>query len=196
MSEKKRQIGILLILIGTAIILYPAATLIYGNYYQNLLLEEVELISKSTPTVETIDTEQENMKKEFPLTVIIIPKIGLAQTVLDGISKDILAKGPGHHPSSVNPGEIGYCVVIGYCKSHSRPFGRLQELKNGDEIILKTTDTEFTYQIYSCEETKAMEKITLDKAQDKKLILTTCVPKYQESTRFVIKSILISSKKS
>lgn len=197
MSEKKLQIGVILIIIGVLILFYPAATAIYGNYYQNLLLKEVESKSESTPVKETVELQQEKEikeKKVFPPTIIVISKIGLTQAVSEGISKEVLQKSPGHYPTSVNPGEIGYCAIAGHRVTYSKPFNRLGELKNGDEIILKTPDDKFIYQVFSSKQIKATEKIALEESKDAKLILTTCAPKYHDSHRLIIKAVLISEK--
>jgi len=76
-----------------------------------------------------------------------IPALGAAYEVpiRNGTQLGVLAKGVGHYSSSAQAGQIGNFALAGYRVTHGQPFARLLDLNSGDEIIVETRDTIFTY---------------------------------------------------
>jgi sortase A len=66
---------------------------------------------------------------------IAIARLGIDETMYEGITLGTLDHGPGHWPGSAMPGEVGNVVVAGHRVSHSRPFRYLDRLQNGDEVV-------------------------------------------------------------
>ncbi len=59
---------------------------------------------------------------------ISLPKLGVTEPLLSGVTMPTLDKGPGHWPGTALPGRLGNVVVAGHRVSHSRPFYDLAKL--------------------------------------------------------------------
>ncbi|MFC7626011.1 class E sortase [Microlunatus sp. GCM10028923] len=79
-----------------------------------------------------------------------IPRIGLIDIpILSGVDAGTLSRGIGHLPSTAMPGEVGNFAVAGHRITHGEPFSRLLELSPGDDVIVETRDSIYTYRIYA-----------------------------------------------
>ena len=70
-----------------------------------------------------------------PVARLVIPKVGLDDIVLEGVTDEALNGGPGHLPGSAMPGAAGNAVVSAHRDRH---FKRLGELALGDTITTYT----------------------------------------------------------
>lgn len=82
---------------------------------------------------------------------IEIPRISLDRPLYEGITLGTLDAGPGHWPGSAMPGQIGNVVVAGHRVSHTRPFRDIDQLQQGDEVVLTTADGRFVYVVSGSE---------------------------------------------
>jgi sortase A len=130
----------------------------------------------------------------FPKTRIIIPKIGVNQVILEGTSPDILKLGPGHYIGMANPGEKGNVGIAGHRVTYTHPFNRLDELTNGDTIILDTIDYVYEYQVERMTVVDPKDTLTLRPSPDPKITLTTCNPKYSARTRLNVQGVLVDTR--
>lgn len=204
--DKKRKIirylGIALIIIGLAIIIYP--------FYINLILARresdiltswnVELASlqdtndnkeiESTNNKEDLilekDTKLVDPEKKLPFK-ISIPEIDLEWIVNEGTDYRTLREGPGFYIGSTLPGEAGTCAVAGHRTTYGAPFNRLDELEEGDEIFLETDgNEEFTYIVTGKKAVIPTDMSVLENTDYPTLLLSTCTPKYFSTRRLVI----------
>ena len=60
--------------------------------------------------------------------------------VVEGVSLDDLAKGVGHYPKTVLPGEVGNFAVAGHRATHGEPFAYLDEVRKGDAVVVETQE--------------------------------------------------------
>lgn len=75
-----------------------------------------------------------------------IPRAGVSALVFEGIERDHLARGVGHLPASVLPGQGGDVVIAG----HRGGFFRgLRHVRPGDLVALSTTAGERVYGVES-----------------------------------------------
>jgi sortase A len=125
--------------------------------------------------------------------LIEIPKIGLLRAVVQGIGVPDLRKGPGHYPATPLPGQLGNAAIAGHRTTYGAPFNRLDELANGDEIIVRTLAGEFRYKVVRQLVVSPKEVYVLDPTPNATLTLTTCNPKYSATTRLVVQAELDSS---
>jgi sortase A len=133
------------------------------------------------------------------VAAIDIPKIGVSQYVVEGVNVDDLRKGPGHYPTTQLPGHEGNTAIAGHRTTYGHPFGDLDQLAVGDDIILGTpTQGTFTYKVTEQKVVDPSEVSVLDPTPDPSrpghnlatLTLTTCNPKYSAAQRLVIKAQL------
>ena len=81
--------------------------------------------------------------------LIRIPAFGRSYVVpvLEGTSDETLTKGFGHFARSADPGEVGNYALAAHRVTHGEPLRRMPELRPGDEVVVETVDTTFTYRL-------------------------------------------------
>jgi sortase A len=126
------------------------------------------------------------------MALLEIPKIGRNDIVVEGISRDDLRKGPGHYPNSPLPGQAGNAAIAGHRTTYGAPFGDLDQLTDGDVIIARTTQGNFTYKVLGEPLIVSPSDVGVLEPDPNRatLTLTTCNPKYSASQRLVVKAEL------
>lgn len=83
--------------------------------------------------------------------VIRIPRFGddYAVPVLEGVGDDVLATGYGHFTDSADPGGRGNYAVAAHRVTHGEPLRDMPELQPGDDVVVETADTVYTYRLTS-----------------------------------------------
>ena len=71
---------------------------------------------------------------------ITIPKINSSWVGYEGTNIPSLKRGPGHYIVTPNPGELGTCIIAGHRTTYGAPFNRVDQLVEGDQIIIETLD--------------------------------------------------------
>jgi sortase A len=84
-----------------------------------------------------------------PLALLRIPRFGKdwEKPVVEGVGKTDLTRGIGHYPRTQLPGEPGNFAVAGHRVTHGSPFGKLLELRKGDQVVVETADAVYTYEL-------------------------------------------------
>jgi sortase A len=125
-----------------------------------------------------------------------IPSIGLDWTVVEGVSTPALAKGPGHFPESRLPGQLGNAALAGHRTTHGAPFGDLDRLQDGDQIIVTTLAGRYVYLVTGRTIVSPDEYGKVIPTTDPTtatLVLATCHPKWTSSQRLIIFAVLDAS---
>lgn len=142
----------------------------------------------------------EDTLKPIPLgqgvAVLRIPRFGRdwANVVVEGIGVDDLKRGPGHYPNTALPGQVGNFVVSGHRTTYGAPFNRVDELQQGDAIVVETRDRWYTYRVTTTEivaPTAIEVTYPVPKRRDEKptiarITLTSCHPKYSARQRIIV----------
>ena len=126
-----------------------------------------------------------------PLGRIEIPALGLDWAVVEGTSAAELRKGPGHIPGTSLPGQPGNAVLSGHRTTYGAPFHRLDELVEGDEIIVETTIGRHRYRVVSLLVVAPGDTWVVNGRDGAWLTLTTCNPKYSSRQRLVVFAALV-----
>lgn len=147
----------------------------------------VGTMAPAAPTAEPATTEPMPV---FPEAIIRIPKIGLNQAVVDGVSREHLKDGPGHYPGTALPGFRGNVVISGHRTTYTRPFLDLDLLRAGDEIVIDTPDGSHRYLAQSSHVVSPDDVGLLGATDRPVLTLTTCTPKGSASQRLVVVAVL------
>lgn len=111
--------------------------------------------------------------------------------VVDGVELSTLRRGPGHYPSSAQPGEEGNFAVAGHRTTYGAPFLHLDEIRPDDEIHV--TDPEGNRHTYEVAEQRVVgpnarwvvDSDPLDTGTPT-LTLTTCHPRFSAAKRLVV----------
>jgi sortase A len=83
------------------------------------------------------------------MAILQIPAFGdgYKLPILVGTSEYVLGRGVGWYESTQLPGQVGNFALAGHRITHGEPFARLLELKVGDQVIVTTKTTIYTYVI-------------------------------------------------
>ena len=122
---------------------------------------------------------------------IRIPAIGVDWIFLEGVDLDVLANGPGHYEGTPQPGEEGNAAIAGHRTTYGQPFNRLDELGDGDEIVITYPNgSRFTYEYLNTVIVTPDRTDVLEYKFDNRLTLTACHPKYSAAERIVVSALL------
>jgi len=118
---------------------------------------------------------------------IWIPKIGIAQTIVQGVGDAQLEQGPGHYPGTPLPGEPGNAAIAGHRTTYAHPFYNLDALGTGDDIYVLTKQGYFRYTVTGSSVVAPTDvRVLATSGPQATLTLTTCNPRYSASTRLVV----------
>ena len=130
------------------------------------------------------------IKDGDPVARLQIPAIGVDQVVVSGVFSDDLSHGPGHYPATPLPGEVGNAGIAGHRTTYGSPFGDLDKLHPGDEIIVTTTAGRFRYVVAGSKIVEPSDASVLAPTNDVRLTLTTCHPRYSTARRLIVTAVL------
>jgi sortase A len=125
-----------------------------------------------------------------PVARIRIPAIGVDEIVVNGVTLEDLQRGPGHFPETPLPGQAGNAAIAGHRTTWGAPFHRVDELVDGDEILVETVQGEFRYEVSDVHIVEPHQVEVLDDFGDNRLTLTACHPKYSARQRIVVVAML------
>ncbi len=143
----------------------------------------------SSPTVTASPKKTtQPFKPQIVLGTIKISKIKVNIPVVEGVAAENLRVGAGHIPGTAGIGEIGNCALAGHRNyTFGRYFNRLDEMGEGDEIVITTKKGTFTYTVYEKLVVKPTDVSVLKRnGSDRILTLITCTPIYVASHRLII----------
>jgi sortase A len=124
---------------------------------------------------------------------IRIPKIGLDQTVREGMEQMVIDAGPAHWPGTAAFGGWGTTVLAGHRSTHSEPFRRVAELVAGDQIALADLVGTYTYRVTGTEVVANTALWVVDQQPGRHLMIFTCHPIGSSAQRFVVRAELVST---
>jgi sortase A len=121
-----------------------------------------------------------------PAGRIEIPRIGLDDVFVEGVSVADLKRGPGHYPGTPLPGQAGNAAIAGHRTTYGAPFHRVDELAAGDEIRVTTVQGSFVYAVRETIVVRPEQSEVLNPTPDNRLTLTSCHPKYSARRRIIV----------
>jgi sortase A len=129
------------------------------------------------------------------LGFIKIPKIGLDMVFVEGTTWDDLRKGPGHYAESALPGQPGNVAIAGHRTTYLHPFWSLNELAEGDKVILRTRRGTFTYRVEWVDVVAPDDWTVVAPTDLPSVTLTTCEPRFSAAQRLIVRAVLMKSNK-
>ncbi|WP_431043301.1 class E sortase [Streptomyces sp. P1-3] len=134
--------------------------------------------------------------------IMYIPKLDVKVPVAEGISKNkVLDRGMvGHYAkgalkSAMPWDKKGNFAVAGHRNTHGEPFRYINRLKPGDEIVVETQNTFFTYEMTSIMPQTPPSNVSVIKpvptgsgftAPGRYITLTTCTPEFTSTYRMIV----------
>jgi len=140
---------------------------------------------------------------------VLIPSIDLDWFVVEGVDDADLRSGPGRYPTTAPLGGAGNSAIAGHRTTYGAPFGRLDELRPGDEITTITPFGEARYEVVEPDQALAGwvqdlnaiapghaivgsgATFVLSDMGDDRLTLTACHPRFSARERIVVVARLI-----
>lgn len=124
---------------------------------------------------------------------IYIPRFGdeWVRNVVEGTEQEQLnLHGLGHYVNSQMPGELGNFAVAGHRAGYGEPLLHIDELEEGDAIVVRTEDYWYvykytTYTVVTPDHTEVVAANPEDPGSEPTkymITLTTCTPKYTTAT--------------
>lgn len=202
-----RGLGQILITAGVVVLLFCVYEVKITNVYAD---REQDKLDKALTSEWVRPASNGPAGPEVPIAArgagfarIYLPTLGSddVHVVVEGVSTSDLKKGPGHFPGTGLPGQLGNVVISGHRTTYGGPFNELDELDDGDAIVLETRTAFYTYSV----ERVFIVKPTaigvtypvpdrLGQRPTKRLLtLTTCHPKYSARQRLIVRAVLTST---
>ena len=144
------------------------------------------------PAPPPILVPEEAPKKGMAVARIIIPKIEVDWTVIEGTDLVYLREGPGHFTGTPLPGQLGNAVISGHRTTYGAPFHNLDQLEPGDQISVETLIGTHTYEVIDTLVVSPYDGWVLSNTGGAILTLTTCHPKYSSRQRLIVRSELVA----
>jgi LPXTG-site transpeptidase (sortase) family protein len=142
---------------------------------------------------------------ELPVTVSI-PSLDLRASITNPTATDIasldreLLKGAVRYPTSAQLGEDGNVVLFGHSSylpivnnQAFKTFNGIQKLVAGDEIIVSSSSTAYTYRVRRVTKERATDAVIPLGVAGQVLTLSTCNSFASKDDRFVVVADLVES---
>ncbi|MCI1634879.1 class E sortase [Bifidobacterium sp.] len=124
---------------------------------------------------------------------LYVPRFGSAwqRNIVEGTSNEQLAKhGLGHYHETQMPGQLGNFAVAGHRSGYGEPLAHVDELQEGDAIVVRTKDYWYVYHYTShtivlpnqTDVVAANPENPSASATKRMITLTTCEPRYTSAT--------------
>lgn len=215
---RKNGLIAVLFLLGIAMLIYPLIDRSIQDYKQNKLLAEwdhykdLELIdsSKAKSALQDREPLSPNLDEESPqpgqqeepkkmlhgltlLGAIHIPAIDVDQPILEGSTEKSLKYGIGTVVPEVKAGEIGNFVLAGHRgRSYGKLLNRLNELKEGDEIVVESLSENYRYYVTEAFLVEPDELWVLEEDDSsRELTLITCHPVKNPTHRLIVRAEML-----
>lgn len=194
--NKRKIAGTALIVLGVIILCIALGLRLWGYYKQQKLINDFQ------KTIENVDKTNDNsnsnakppsldVNSDGVIGIMVIPKINLKTPIGEGVDMETLKFAVGHFKGTAQPGQNGnFCVAGHRSYTYSEYFNRLDELKKGDEIIIRTKTGEFTYVVTDSFVVEPTHTEVLNPTKDATLTLVTCTPVRIATHRLIIKAAL------
>lgn len=121
------------------------------------------------------------------VAILRIPAIELNYVVVEGTDTESLKKGPGHYLGTAYPWEeTGRVGIAGHRTTYGAPFWSLNELREGDRIVLATEYGIFNYRVARSRTVAPSSGSVLQPTEEPSLVLTTCHPRFSAAERLIV----------
>ena len=198
-----RGIGNVFIIIGLTLLLFVVyeewGTSLVTNHRQAVLANilDPELLQRPSHPVPSESASPVPVPATYrgpkPLFRLTIPRLGhgWSRIVVQGVSLDSLAYGPGHYPQTVMPGQVGTVGMACHRTGWGSPCININQMRPGDLIYIDTTLGRYTYKVTALpkqiEKTDGWVLNGDPNSKDRyKLAITTCTPPHTSLHRLVI----------
>jgi sortase A len=153
----------------------------YNSWQESSLTQQWEgrppVQGQHSPAPEAVLTTDRSVRSPTPglgsvVFLLKIPQLGYDAAVREGVTSSILGLGPGHYPTTAEPGQAGDVGVA----AHNTYWLGFDSVRPGDQIVLETSGRDYTYIVTGSRIVMPDETWVLDQPGGRTLTLTTCWP--------------------
>lgn len=189
--------------VATTLLWREPLSTVYGSIQQGKAEDELAALQDSFPS--TVDQraveEARNVDERVELLAdlfeeqvdtgeaigrIRVPSIDLNIVMVQGTDTASLQKGPGHYPYTAFPGQGKTIGIAGHRTTYLAPFRNINEIADGDEIVLEMPYGTFTYEVQKHEIVTPDQVEVVDNVGYDRVVLTACHPLYSAAKRWVV----------
>ncbi|HEY5572109.1 MAG TPA: class D sortase [Anaerolineales bacterium] len=123
---------------------------------------------------------------------IQIPALNVDAPIVQGDGWEQLKKGVGQHIGTANPGDSGNMVLSAHNDIFGEIFRDLDQLKNGDQVIIHTNQRSYTYVVSGNKTVEPTQVEVMEATSQPKLTLISCYPYLVDDQRIVVSARLQS----
>ncbi|MEP7293256.1 MAG: sortase [Chloroflexota bacterium] len=117
---------------------------------------------------------------------LIVPKLNLNGTIVQGVDWDALKQGVGQVPNGVNPGDdVGNVSFAAHDDIYGELFRYLDQLEPGDTFQVQTRTAVYTYSVRETRIVEPNDVGVLENRQGATATLISCYP-YQVNTQRIV----------
>lgn len=117
---------------------------------------------------------------------IKIPSIGVDYVFLNGTATETLQSGPGRYEDTAFPGQGKTIGIAGHRTTYLAPFRKINDIADGDEIVIEMPYGTFTYEVEKSEIVAPTDVEIVDDTGRERLVLTACHPLYSAEERYAL----------
>lgn len=141
-----------------------------------------------SPTTVSAPKNTKSKTDQIILGIMKIDKIKVKTIIVEGAKPENLRSGIGHLLGTSEIGQPGNCAFAGHRSyTFGHFFNRLDELNEGDEILISTKKSDYKYKIYQILVVNPDDVSVLKGSKDNSIItLITCTPKFIATHRLII----------
>ncbi len=199
-----RTLGEILITAGVLVLLFVGYQLVWTNVQADRAAK-----AHTDELIRTWQGAQPDQEFDLPLAngqpfaLLHSPRLGdnYRVPIVEGVTLDALAEGVGLYPGTALPGETGNFSVAGHRATNGEPFAYLDQLNEGDAVVVETSTTWYTYIVYReriVPPTKVGVILPVPGHPDKEptealLTLTTCNPRWASYERLIFHAKLVEA---
>jgi sortase A len=125
-------------------------------------------------------------RQASPPSRIVIPKIKVDATIIQGVTWEDLKKGVGQLPGSANPGQRGNLYLAAHNDIFGEIFRYLEKLEPGDEYYIYAGEQKFRYVVREKRIIEPTEVSVMWPTTEPVATLQTCYPYLVDTHRLVI----------
>jgi sortase A len=197
MRSVARPAAACLALVGTVVLAWVAATLVWGEPFTAVAAARAQAglraelaatgrVDPSLPLKKRATTFRRGLRQGDAFGRIVIPKLHLRSVVVQGTSRRDLTRGPGHYRITSMPGLGGTVAIAGHRTTYLRPFRHVDRLRAGDRVYLEMPYGTFRYVVYASRIVEDRDWSIIRRRAWEKLVLSACHPLYSASHRIVV----------
>lgn len=165
----------------------------YGRNQVRLTAEFRDELANALAPVGPFGEDQKPLAAGAPVAIIEIPKLQLREVVVEGTSAGTLRRGPGHRRDTPLPGQAGTSVIAGRRTTYGGPFGAIDQLQIGDEIMVVTGQGKHTFKVFGKRRSGDVLPPALTSGQGRLTLVTTAGPVLAPTDLLRVDAALVSA---